>query len=132
MYADRRTILDLQIEELSTDHRVVYKLRKYLICRSKKYLWIKELSADKSLICRSKKYLICRLKNYMQIDELQIEEVFDLQIEELSSDERTKHRLKNYLQIKEPFANPRIVGRPNNYSIGRLKNDMQIKELSTD
>ena len=71
-----------------------------------------------------KKCLICTLINYMQIDELKIEE--------LSADERTKRRLKNYLQIEEPFANWRIVCRMKNYSIGRLKNDMQIKELSTD
>ena len=108
----------LQIEELSADHRIVYKSRKYLICRSKKYLWIEELSVGKNLICRLKKYLICR------IDELQIDE--------LSADGRTKRRLKNYLQVEESFANRRIVCRPNNYSIGRLKNDMQIKELSTD
>ena len=114
----------LQIEELFADHRIVYKSRKYLIWRSKKYLWIEELSPDKCLICRSKKYLICRLKNYMQIDELQIEE--------LSANGRTKRRLKNYLQNEEAFANCRIVCRSKTDSISWLKNDMQIKELSTD
>ena len=48
-----RNILDLQMEELSADHRIVYKLRKYLICKSKKYLWIQEMPAGKILICRS-------------------------------------------------------------------------------
>ena len=71
-------------------------------------------------------YLICRPKNYLQIEELskQSEEVYS--IKELYSIEEL------YLQIEEPFANWRIVWRRKNYSIGRLKNDMQIKELSTD
>ena len=68
----------------------------------------------------------------MQIDELEIEEVFDLQTEEIFADGRTKCRSKNYLQIEEPFVNQRIICRPKTYSIGRLKNDMQIKKLSTD
>ena len=81
-------VVDLQIEELFVDNRIVYKSRKYLICKSKKYLWIEELSTSKSLTFRLKKYLICRLKNYMQIDELQIEEVFNLQ-------------MGNYMQIEK-------------------------------
>ena len=114
----------LQTEELSADHRTVYKLGKYLICRSKKYLRIEEPSSGKKLICRSKKYLICRLRNNIQINELQIEE--------LCADRRTKRKLKNYLQIEEPIANPRMFCRPKIYSIGRLKNDIQIKDLQID
>ena len=37
----------------------------------------------------------------MQIDELQIEEVFDLQMEQLYADQRTVCSLMNYLQIQE-------------------------------
>ena len=44
------------------------------------------MTAGKSLIFKLRKYLICRLKSDMQIDELQIEEVFDLQMEELYAD----------------------------------------------
>ena len=99
------------MKELSADQRVtplvdwkmISRLKKYLIYRSKKYLWIEELSAGKSLICRSKKYLIYRLENYMQTDELKIEEAFDLKIEELSADGRTICRSKNCLQIEEVF-----------------------------
>ena len=111
---------------------MIFGSKKYLTFSSKKYLWIKELSSGKSLIFRSKKYFICRLKNYMQIDELEIEEVFDLQTEGIFADGRTKCRSKNYLQIEETFASQRIICKPKNYSIGRLKNDMQIKKLSTD
>ena len=70
---------------------MISRLKKYLIYRSKKYLWIEELSAGKSLICRSK------------TDELKIEEAFDLKIEELSADGRTICRSKNCLQIEEVF-----------------------------
>ena len=51
---------DIQIEELSTDKRIVYRSKKYSICRSKKYLPINELD----------KNLICRLKNNLPIKEL--------------------------------------------------------------
>ena len=38
-------------------------------------------------------------------------------------------RSKNCLQIEKLFADERIVCRLNDYSIGRLKNDLQIKEV---
>ena len=110
-------VVDLQIGELFVDHRIVYKSREYLICKSKKYLWIEE----KSLIFRLKKYLICRLKNYMQIDELQIEEVFNLRMGELYADRRNievdRRTIFNWITI---FADQRTIF------------DLQIEELSAD
>ena len=59
-------------------------------------------------------------------------QINELQIEELSADRRTKRKLKNYLQIEEPIANPRMFCIPKSYSIGRLKNDIQIRDLQID
>ena len=47
----------------------------------------------------------------------------------LNADWKTACRLQKFLQIEEPFADGVIVCRLNNYSIGQLKNDLQIKEV---
>ena len=59
-------------------------------------------------------------------------QINELQIEELSADRRNKRKLKNYLKTEEPIAIPRMFCRPKSYSVGRLKNDMQIKDLQID
>ena len=95
-----------------------------IMCRWINYLQIKLKSANQFLINKSKNCLISRSKNDLQIEKvstdwrtfsrlknLEIEKVFDLQIEEafvqikeLSPDQRTVCRSKNYLQIELRFT----------------------------
>ena len=62
---------------------------------------VEELLADWKNACRLKKSAICRFKKYPI----------------------------KFLQIEELFTDQRIVWRPKDYSIGRLKNDPQIKKV---
>ena len=84
---------------------------------------IEEPLADWRNVCRSKKSLICRFKRYLLIEELSA----DRSVIFGSVDWITICRLQKFLQIEEPFPDRRIVCRPNDYSIGRLENDLQIK-----
>ena len=75
---------------------MIGRSKKYLVWRSKKYLYIKVgRFVDRSSICRSKKYLICRWKN-----RLQNEEVLNLKIKVLFADWRSSSRSNNYVQAK--------------------------------
>ena len=69
------------MEELYADRRIVYKLKKYFICRPKNCLQIEESFADEIIVCRQKECSIVRLKN-----DLEVKEVFDPQVEEVSLD----------------------------------------------
>ena len=62
---------------------------------------VEELLGDWKNVCKLKKSSICRFKKYPI----------------------------KFLQIEEPFTDQRIVWRPKDYSIGRLKNDLQIKKV---
>ena len=136
-------------------------LKKYFICRSKNCLQTEEISAVLSLTCRWKKYLqinylqrkvlrtICRPNKYVLIktcsicvskNYLQIDEIFHLQPEELSADQKTMHRSKNYstcipknyLPIQKLFADPRIICRSKKYDQIKEVFHLQIEELSAD
>ena len=107
------------------------------ICRSKKY-WSrsKNYIQSNNYICRSKNYIrsadrrtICRWKNYIQIEELSANWRTICKLKNcLQIKEVLICRLKNVLQIEELFADERTVCRINDYSIGRLNNDLQIKD----
>ena len=97
--------------------------KKCLICRLKNYLRMEELSASQRTISR----FICRLKNC-----LLIQDVFDLQIEEPSTDWRTIYRRKKYMTIKKLSADRRSIRSVNRWSICRLMKYLQMEELFAD
>ena len=72
------------MEELYVDWRIVYRLKKCLICRSKYCLQIEESFADERIVCRPKDYSIGRMEN-----DLSIKEGFDLLVKEVSMDRST-------------------------------------------
>ena len=83
----------LHIEKLPTDQRI--------ICRQKKLSTDQKLIAEQQIICRLKKCLICRSKKYVQVKgvlHLQLKNY--LQIKEICEGERTICRLNNFLHYQ--------------------------------
>ena len=122
----------------SEDRTIIWRLKKYSvcrsknICRSKSYLWIEELSADQGSMWRwkfnlqIKEVFLFRSKNY-------------LQVKELPADWRIICRLESYLQIQKLSAEQSIrsvdwgnICKSKNYVLIEEVFYLQTEELSAD
>ena len=77
--------------------------------------------------------MIYRSNKYLQIKELSVvQNIFDLQIEGLSTDRSSICISKNYLQIKELSADWLSICSSKNYLLKWSKRYLQVEELSAD
>lgn len=109
----------LQIEKLFAEQQIIYRLKKYLTCRSKNYLQIKKLFVDQGNVCRSKKYFICSSKKYSICKSKNYQQT-----------KQSSALSRNYVLIKAPAADWRIIFQSDWRTICRLKAYLQIKESS--
>ena len=107
------------MKELYADRSSIWRWKKYSICKSKNYLQIKELFVDQGNVCRSKKYFICSSKKYSICKSKNYQQT-----------KQSSALSRNYVLIKAPAADWRIIFQSDWRTICRLKVYLQIKESS--